>query len=219
MKRGWLLHLLAAVFLSVAVLAGRAVKSGDISSSRPAARTVEAGLGGLAGILADILWLQLDDYHHIWMYQGHTWDTATDYLPHLWLITRLKPDFPDAYIDGGYHLAVNLGHVDEGLELLDAGIRNCPDNERVFWERLIVLWETGRHGPRAVREAAWDYLGLVRRKRGDISEPWNEANASMIIAFTFREDTLRRNSGRIHDSYMRRRESVGMARIYGLWRN
>ncbi|MFO8183682.1 MAG: hypothetical protein R6U39_05860 [Candidatus Aegiribacteria sp.] len=217
MKKGWSLWLFALLFLAVAVITGRMATMGTAAGDRAAVETITAGTGQLGRILADLLWIQLDRYHHIWMYQGHRWQTATDYLPQLWLITKLNPQFPDAYIDGGHHLAVNLDKPEEGFRLLDRGIRNCPDNERVYWERMIVLWETGYRGARGTRLAAWDYLELVRRKRGRISEPWNEANAAMILGFTFSGDSLRRNSSVISRRYDERAEFIRSARRSGLW--
>lgn len=212
MSRDLRLYTAALLFLLIAVIAGNAATGGSSGGNAAGRKTVEAGAGQLGEILADILWLQMDRYHHIWMYQGEDWVTNTDYLPQLWLVIHLNPDFPDAYIDGGNHLAINLGMPEEGLRLLERGVVNCPDNERVFWERLIVLWQTGYEGYRGTRLAAWDYLELVRKKRGVIADPWNEANASMIVGFTFRDDTLRRNADRFSLRYEERREASSLAR-------
>ncbi|OPL18527.1 MAG: hypothetical protein AVO35_04135 [Candidatus Aegiribacteria sp. MLS_C] len=205
-------YLVAVLFLVMAVVTGRAATGGSSAENQAARETVEAGAGELGDILADLLWLQTDRYHHIWMYQGEDWVTNTEYLPQLWMVIQLNPDFPDAYVDGGNHLAINLGMPEEGLRLLERGTANCPDNEKVFWERLIVLWQTGFEGPRGTRLAAWDYLELVRKKRGMIVYPWNEANASMIIGFTFRDDTLRRNSERLALRYDERRDATSLLR-------
>ncbi|NOQ23443.1 MAG: hypothetical protein GQ565_12460 [Candidatus Aegiribacteria sp.] len=217
MKKRYYLYLLAVLFLSVAVLSGRI--AGEASwENEAASEAVSTGAGEIGGILADILWLQLDRYHHIWMYQGNEWMTATDYLPQLWLIIKLNPAFADAYIDGGYHLAINLGHPEEGLRLLREGVRQCPDNERMLWERLIVLWQTNYYGPRAIQEAAWDYMALVEQKRGQIADPWNEANTSMILQFSFENDTLRRNHIEISERYAERSNFIRFATRNDLWR-
>ncbi len=212
MRRELYLYLFAVLFLAVAVVTGSLATAGQQGENRAAEATVTAGVGEIGRVLADILWLQIDRYHHIWMYEGRDWVTATDYLPQLWLVIKLNPGFPDAYIDGAYHLGINLGLPEESMRLLEQGVRNCPDNERMLWERLIVLWQSNYLGTRETRMAAWDYLDLVRRKGGNISEPWNEANAAMIIGFTFQDDTLRRNSARLAVRYSERRELMSLAR-------
>ncbi len=218
MKRVPVVWLYIILFFSVAVITGRIAVLENQYRDTTASRAFNAGAGQLGEVIADFLWLDMDRYHHIWMYQGHDWKTATDYLPQLWLVTKLNPDFPDAYVDGSYHLAVNLGNFQEGIRLLDRGMRNCPDNEKIYWEKLQILWQTGNGSPRQVRLAAWDYLDLVRRKSGDIAEPWNEANAYMITGFTFRDDSTRRNSPVLSRRYDQRADflrSAGSAGYFG----
>ncbi len=216
MKR-WLLYLLAVLFLTIAVISGR-IAGETAWENEAASEVVSSGLDEIGSILADLLWLQLDRYHHIWMYQGNEWMTATDYLPQLWLIIKLDPSFAEAYINGGYHLTINLGYQEEGLRLLQEGVRQCPDSERMRWERLIVLWQSNYYGSRATQEAAWDYMTLVKEKRGHIVDPWNEANTSMILEFCFENDNLRRNHMEISERYGERRDFIRFASRNDLWR-
>lgn len=212
MKRDLHIYLAAALLLAAAVMLGRMATADNPAGNTAARQTLDAGTRELGRILADLLWIEIDNYHHILMFQDYDWMTTAEYLPQLWLVIHLAPDFPDAYIDAGNHLAVNLGMPDEGLRVLDRGISNCPDNEKIFWERLVVLWMTDHEGAESTRMAGWDYLDLVRRKRGEIEEPWNEANASMIISFTFLEDTLRASAGRLALRYEERRDASVLIR-------
>ncbi|RKZ05115.1 hypothetical protein DRQ25_16665 [Candidatus Fermentibacteria bacterium] len=216
MKR-YSLYLLAVIFLSIAVISGR-IADESTWENETASQAVSSGAGEIGGILADLLWLQLDRYHHIWMYQGNEWMTATDYLPQLWLIIKLDPTFAEAYIDGGNHLAINLGHPEEGLRLLAEGVRQCPDNEKMRWERLIVLWQTYYYGSRSIQEAAWDYMTLVKEKRGLIVDPWNEANAALILELCFEDDSLRFNHTEISERYGERCDFIRFASRNDLWR-
>lgn len=224
MRKEYSLYVLAVVFLFISVVSGR-IATDNTWKNEAASQAVSSGAGEIGAILADILWLQLDRYHHIWMYQGNEWMTATDYLPQIWLIIKLDPTFEEAYIDGGYHLTINLGHIEEGLRLLQEGVRQCPDSERMLWERLIVLWQSNYYGSsaiqdssRAIQEAAWDYMALVKHKRGQISDPWNEANASLIIGFSFENDSLRRNHMEISERYSQRCSFIRFASQSGFWR-
>jgi len=211
MRKKYYLYVFVAVFLLIAVVTGK-IASETTGENNTASEAVSSGTGMIGRVLADVLWLQLDRYHHIWMYQGNEWMTATDYLPQLWLIIELNPSFAEAYIDGGYHLTMNLDMQEEGLELLQEGVRRCPDNEKVFWEKTVVLWESDYYGSRATEEAAWDYLNLVKCKRGQIEDPWNEANAAMILEFVFEDDSLRRNHMRISERYAQRCDFLRFAR-------
>lgn len=206
----------AAIFLTVAVYSGRLASQAALSNNI-ATEAVSKGIGQIGGFLADILWLQMDQYHHIWMYQGNEWTTATDYLPQLWLIIKLNPTFAEAYIDGGYQLAINLDEKSEGIRLLQEGIRHCPENERVLWQYAVVLWETEFFSPRETEEAAWQYLSIVRKKRGIIEEPWNEGNAYFLLEKAFEQDILRRNNLEISRHYSNRCSFIRRTRQDGIW--
>ena len=206
----------AVIFLTVAVYSGR-LASQAAPSDNTAAEAVSNGIGQIGSFIADILWLQLDRYHHIWMYQGHEWSSATDYLPQLWLIIKLDPTFAEAYIDGGYQLAINLDQKYEGIKLLQEGIRQCPENERVLWGYAVVLWEAEYCSPRETEEAIWQYLRLVREKRGLIEESWNEGNAYFLLEKAFERDSLRRNYLEISRSYSNRNSFVRRVRGQGFW--
>ncbi|MEN8209515.1 MAG: hypothetical protein ABFR50_09725 [Candidatus Fermentibacteria bacterium] len=210
------LYLLSALFLFTAVISGR-IAGNSALENEAASKAVSSGAGEIGAILADILWLQLDQYHHIWMYQGNEWMTATDYLPQLWLIIKLDPTFAEAYVDGGYHLSINLGLPEEGIRLLREGVRQCPENDQIRWQVLIVLWQSDHYGSRQIQEAAWDYLTLIKEKQGRIADPWNEANASMILEFSFETDSFRRNHTEISRRYAERCDFIRFARRNDLW--
>ncbi len=216
MRRDLLLILAALAFLAIAVVSG-ALVSRETASRNVAGQAVESGLHYFGSFMADILWLKLDQYHHIWMYQGTDWSTATDYLPHLWLIVRLDPNYVMAYVDGGYHLAVNLGAEEEGIELLERGLRYNPRDEALLWEYAVVLWATEYYGPRRAAEASWDYLDLTRRNRGMMAMPWNEPNAQILLRDAFRRDSLRANADRIAERYQRRSEFIRDANRVDMW--
>jgi len=203
--------LFAAVYLSGDLVSRRVVED-------PTAGIVASeGLGRLGAVLGDLLWLQLDDYHHITMYQGYDWTTDRTYLQQLWLISRLNPGFPETYLTGGNHVAVNLGAPEEGLDLLRRGLENCPGDDRIVWEYAIVLWRTGHEGPRSTMEAVWDYMDLVRRRRMDVQEPWNYANCHILLKTVLLEDTLRRNSRFLSDRYQSRSEFLRDLGRVALW--
>ena len=210
-RRIWTPVLVAAAALVVALFAGREV-SRRLDSESTSMEVFSSGLEQVRSFIGDLVYLKIDDYHHIWMYQGKGWTSATDYLPMVWLVSRLKPHYAQNYIDGGYHLAVNLGQVDEGLRFLRRGMRMCPNDPELAWEYAVVLWRTG-HGPARLREEAlWGYLDRVRRLRGVTDSPWNESNALMVLREVFESDSLRRGHLRLSRLYDNLHQNRGAIR-------
>ncbi|MBN1433515.1 hypothetical protein JW921_02075 [Candidatus Fermentibacterales bacterium] len=198
------LLILSVLFLLAAVFSGTATISHDLSGQEQAAR--ESACSGFAAArqaLADLLYIQLDHYHHIWMYQGHSWTEATDYLPQIWLIVKLDPGFADVYADGAYHLAVNLDEPERGMELLETGLRNIPDSEELIWQYAFLNHEIEEGSPEAVISGCLDLFRLSRRRDG-LEEPMLEKNACILIADALEECTLRANAPRLAQRYDRR---------------
>ncbi|MFO7949612.1 MAG: hypothetical protein R6U36_04505 [Candidatus Fermentibacteraceae bacterium] len=190
----------AAFALSLAIVSGREA-SRHIGGESPSLEVLSSGLDQIRGFIGDVIYLKIDAYHHIWMYQGHGWAEATDYLPMVWLVSRLKPGYTQNYIDGGYHLAVNLGRVEEGIDFLRRGIRMCPDDPGLAWEYAVVLWRTEYGDPEMRRRAFRSYLRLVRRRRGETDAPWNEPNALMILGNLYENGIDKRAGRRISRLY------------------
>ncbi len=183
--RGLLLS--AAVSLATAILLSAAI---DASYQVPGADTlapISDGFGQLRGIVADFLYLDLDRYHHIMMYQGYDWAQIADYLPQIWMIVKLKPDYWRAYEDGSYHLAVNLGMPDEGMRLLEEGLRNCPGNLPLLWQNAVIRWRLGLGTPRERLEACIAYAGALRRIGIPDRSPSEMRNISLISSWVMED--------------------------------
>ncbi len=171
----------AAVFLLLAYRSGAGVRDrfrADISGNMG---ILGSGLQRLERVAASALYLQLDDYHHIGMYQGQPWTEITDYLPQAWLVARLDHRYAVVYADIGNHLAVNLGRVDEGLAFAAEGVRHNPDSLNIVYEYAFLLFETGRGTPEQTAGAALAYNSLLRRYDGDLAGRHREASACMIL--------------------------------------
>ena len=201
----------AAVALSLAIVSGREA-SRHLGGGAPSLEVLSSGLDQIRDFIGDLLYLKIDRYHHLWTYQGHEWQEATDYLPMIWLVSRLKPGYAQNYIDGGYHLAVNLKKVEEGIRFLRRGLRMCPDDEKLVWEYAIVMWIVRYRALRDRQLAFWNYLDMTRRKRGRVEEPWNEHNALMILADLFEADSSRAGhdrAARLYDRFYENRRELG----------
>ena len=139
-----------------------------------------SGLDQIRLIAAEVLYLQMDDYHHIMIFQGYDWAAIADYLPQIWLIVRLKPDFWQAYEDGAYQLAVNLGMPGEGMKLLEQGLENCPGNRQLLWQDVVIRWRLEIGTVRERLAACARYAGSLRRDGLPDPSPAEMRNVSLI---------------------------------------
>ena len=212
-RRNWAPLLVAALALAASFPAGR--EASRISSEESTSlRVFGSGLDEIRNFLGDLIYLRIDDYHHIWMFQGNDWRSATDYLPMVWLVSRLKPEYAQNYVDGGHHLALNLGLVDEGVEFMQRGLRMCPGDLTLAWEYAVVLWKAEYSTSRTRQLAMWHYMDLVRRQGGDAESPWNEYDGLMVLRELFAEGATRCGAHRISGVYDRLfRNRAGMRRI------
>jgi hypothetical protein len=196
---------LLALSVLLGVLAGAGGSGGTVLD------TLDSGAERIRGVLATVLYLDLDNYHHIMIYQGRDWTAITDYLPQLWLITRLDPGFAQAYDDGAYHLAVNLGRVDEGLELIEQGMRNCPSDRELVWQNLVIRWQTSAGTPSERFGAFTRFAGSSRRGGFDTALFERERNSTLIASW------ILESAGTLRDSLFAARYRA-RADVITLWR-
>lgn len=216
MSRQKLILLSASIlFLVGAFFSGSAVSSQTMVNTFHHVEALGSGVDRLRHFVASALFLQLDDYHHIEMYQGVSWTEVTDYLPQMWVIARLDPTFTDVYTDAAYHLAVNLGEVDRGIEFIREGLENNPDSLDVVYEYAYLIWQTGRGSSEEVTDACLDYIRLVRRFGGDADQPYNEPSSTLILAEVLAGETDTLNTG--SEFYRRRSRFIRNAMHAGLY--
>lgn len=202
----------AALFLTLAFASGNAVRDehrADISGNLS---TIGSGMDRLRRVAASALYLQMDDYHHIGMYQGQSWATITDYLPQAWLISRLDPGFSVVFVDAANHLAVNLGLVEEGLNLAREGIRHNPDSLDIAYEYAFLLYETGAGSSDETAKAVLHYHELLRLSNGDQAGPFRESSACLIAS-----EALAPTMPEFSELYARRAGFLSIALRSGLY--
>lgn len=192
MKTGIVLFAAALVFLVLSVVSGTAVSRKASVNTFEHIEVFGSGLQRLKHFIASALYLQLDDYHHIAQFQGASWADVTDYLPQMWLIAKLDPNFTDVYTDAAYHLAINLGNVEAGMDFIRKGTANNPDSLDVRFEYAYLLWETGTGTPEDIIYESLVYRSLVRKLNGDVDHSYNEPSSATLLAEVFeaRADSL-----------------------------
>lgn len=192
MKTKFLLPAAAVVFLVLAVISGTAVSRKASVDTFEHIEVFGSGFQRLKHFIASALYLQLDDYHHIAQFQGASWTDVTDYLPQMWLIAKLDPNFTEVYTDAAYHLAINLGSVEEGMDFIKQGVQKNPDSLDVRFEYAYLLWETETGTTEEIIDETLVYRTLLRRVKGDIDHSYNEPSSSTLLAEVFeaRTDSL-----------------------------
>lgn len=189
MKARVLSAALSLVFLLLAVFSGAIVSERVQIDTFRNVEAVGSGFQRLRHFIASALYLQLDDYHHIEMYQGIPWSEVTDYLPQMWLIAKLDPSLTDVYTDAAFHLAVNLDQVEEGMDFIREGLRNNPDSLDVRFQYTYLLWATETGDPEGILQECLAYRDLLRRNSGHSDEPYCEPSSATMIAEVIKAET------------------------------
>jgi|GEM_PF-1345542 len=196
--------LLAAFLLGICIASGTAAQRLESRSGTAPLEAARFGLERIRFLLSDFLYIRIDQYFHMAMFRGEDWRAEADYMPLVWLVVRLRPDFEPVYADGASQLAVNLGLVDQGVALLEEGMRNCPRSLEMRWENLTVRWQSGAGTAHDRIAAGIGYLDFVRRNFPCSPPSEHERNAAAIISWIAEGDSARRATARIASLYQSR---------------
>lgn len=107
-----------------------------------AAVIVRGFAGQIRGLLADFLWLRVDEYAHRRRLVDGDINRADDaaLMPLVRLITWLNPHYVDAYALGGQWLAFHFGRPRDAVTFYDEGIRNNPQAADLLTGVAFVHW-------------------------------------------------------------------------------
>ncbi len=107
-----------------------------------AAVVVRSFMGQVRGLLADFLWLRVDEYQHRRRIVGGDLLRSDDeaLMPLVRLITWLNPHFIDAYALGGQWLAFHFSRPHEAIAFYEEGIRNNPRDYDLIYGAAWVNW-------------------------------------------------------------------------------
>lgn len=109
-----------------------------------AAVMVRSFAGQVRGLLADFLWLRVDEYDHRRRITDGDINRADDeaMLPLVRIITWLNPHFIDAYALGGQWLAFHFDRPLDAVAFYDEGIRNNPRDASLLTGAAFVYWRS-----------------------------------------------------------------------------
>ncbi|HLW48974.1 MAG TPA: hypothetical protein VKW09_14570 [bacterium] len=108
-----------------------------------AAMIVRGFAGQIRGLLADFLWLRVDEYAHRRRLINGDINRSDDeaILPLVRLITWLDPHYVNAYALGGQWLAFHFGKPREAVAFYDEGIRNNPRAADLLTGAAFIHWK------------------------------------------------------------------------------
>ncbi len=120
-----------------------------------AAVVVRSFVGQVRGLLADFLWLRVDEYQHRRRIVGGDLLRADDeaLMPLVRLITWLNPHFVDAYGLGGQWLAFHFNRPRESMAFYEEGIQNNPQSFTLLDGAAWVYWRYQKDYPKAAQRA------------------------------------------------------------------
>jgi tetratricopeptide (TPR) repeat protein len=131
-------------FLDLVMDSKITLSEGEIEWSNP---DVSANVGalvlGFRKLVADLLWLKVDEFWHLGL--------ASRMLPMMETVVALDPHFIEAYALGAWHLAYNitvtvhsaeekLKYMDQGVGLLEKGIKNNPRSAKLYAELGFTMY-------------------------------------------------------------------------------
>jgi hypothetical protein len=140
----------AAVFVAICVLEPMVDASYEQSGCNRKMHG-ESAMYALAGefrsVIANLLWIKVERYHHEFIRTNADWRANTEILPLIKVITDLDPHFTEAYLCGSWMLCMGLNRTGEGIDYLKEGIQNNPDNMAVN-EILGTIYARKMNQPR-----------------------------------------------------------------------
>jgi tetratricopeptide (TPR) repeat protein len=107
-----------------------------------AAAVAQSVTGQIRDLLADYLWLRVNEYAHHRRFEDGVLNRDDDeaILPLVRLIAWLDPHFVDAYALGGHWLAFHFNRPREAVAFYEEGIRNNPADGGLWKGVAFVYW-------------------------------------------------------------------------------
>jgi hypothetical protein len=109
-----------------------------------AALVVRSFAGEIRGLLADFLWLRVDEYAHRRRLVDGDINRSDDeaLMPLVRLITWLDPHYVNAYALGGQWLAFHFDNPRQSVAFYEEGIRNNPRSADLLTGVASVYWRS-----------------------------------------------------------------------------
>ncbi len=176
-------------------MGGHDKESHDSSRITPG-KVVSGAFREIRVTLADLAWIKVDDYFHASVtpeehemihpghpehLHGHTNSSRTlshdaDLMPLIEVVTKLDPQFLEAYRVGSWWLWKKLNAPQQAIDFLQEGLRNNPDRYELNYDLGLLYF----HKLQDYSNAKIQFRLASRKKMED----WDRANVMEYLAFT-----------------------------------
>jgi hypothetical protein len=129
--------------------------------------------GEFRAVIANLLWIKVEKYHHEFIRTNSDYRADKDILPLIKVITDLDPSFVEAYLLGGWMLSMGLHREQEGILYLKEGIQNNPDSMALS-EVLGTVYARKLNQPRAA-------LPYLRRAYQLSADDWDRKRMRRLM--------------------------------------
>ena len=109
-------------------------------------------LGEFRTSIAALFYIKSEEYFHE-LEAMQNWKEQTETMPLFRLVTLLDPHMIQAYDVASYHLAVDLKKVQEGLDFLNEGLTNNPNNPELHFTAALIHFMRTQNYEEAVNHA------------------------------------------------------------------
>lgn len=109
-------------------------------------------LGEFRTSIAALFYIKSEEYFHE-LEAMQNWKEQTETMPLFRLVTLLDPHMIQAYDVASYHLAVDLKKVQEGLDFLNEGLANNPNNPELHFTAALIHFMQTQNYEEAVNHA------------------------------------------------------------------
>jgi len=117
--------------------------------ARSAQGAVYANIAGqFRTVLANMLWMKADQYHHEFIEHNPHWTQNRDVLPLMKMVTVMDPHFVQAYTNAAWMLGLYQNRPAEARAFLLEGLRWNPSSSEIYETLAILAWRND-HNPRA----------------------------------------------------------------------
>lgn len=147
-----------ALVMVILLFAGMSLAENSAMRSRPVepadhASAVYKLAGEFRAVLANLLWIKADSYHHEFIERNPNWCEDKELLGLMRMITALDPRFEEAYSTGAYVLLYGYHDTPKSVAYLMQGIAANPRSQELNRLAAIIYAHNLKQPERALSYA------------------------------------------------------------------
>lgn len=161
------------LFTGMSAVENRAVRSRPIDPADNASAVYKLA-GEFRTVIANLLWIKADAYHHEFIERNPHWCENKDLLGMMRMITALDPRFVEAYSTGSYILMYGYRSAPKSLAYLREGIAVNPKSRELNQLAAIFYAQKLKDPERA--------LPYAQRAARYAEDDWNRELTARLLS-------------------------------------